>query len=489
MSEDKEINKCEKEFVERMSSKSLSFFAKSAWPILEPKTNYIHGWHIDAICEHLEAISNGQIKNLLINIPPRHMKSLLVSVFWPVWEWITKPHIKWLFSSYAQNLSTRDSVKCRRLIQSPWYQNYFGKSFEITTDQNEKRKFENNKTGYRIATSVGGVGTGEGGDRIVCDDPHKISEAHSDVIRNTTIQWWNEEMSTRCTNPKETARVVIMQRIHENDLSGELLTQGDYEHLCLPARFEENRKCMTIIGWEDPRKKDRELLWSDRFGEKEIKEIEKSIGSHASAGQLQQRPSPKEGNIIKRHWWRYYDSYETLPQMDIIIQSWDMTFKETKDGSFVCGQIWGKYGANKYLLDQIRERMDFVATLRAFRNLSIKWPKAKLKLVEDKANGPAVISTLKNEISGIVAVSPHGTKEARLVSVSPAIESGNIYLPSPKIAHWINYYIEELSTFPNSANSDQADCTSQALERLDSMNKKVDAMPISMTRESAWMGM
>jgi len=217
---------------------SLSEFIRQAWTVLEPSTPYIHGWHIDAICLHLEAVSKGWIRNLLINLPPRHMKSLTVSVFWPCWEWATRPELRWLFVSYAESLSLRDSVKCRRLIQSQWYQANWGHKFHLMGDQNAKERYDNSASGYRLATSVNGSNTGEGGDRICVDDPHNIRERESDVIREGCLQWWDEVMPTRLNNPKTGTRVIVAQRVHERDLSGHVLEQGGWEHLCLPAEFE-----------------------------------------------------------------------------------------------------------------------------------------------------------------------------------------------------------------------------------------------------------
>ena len=176
---------------------------RQAWHVIEPSTPFVPGWHIDAIIEHLEAVTRGQIRNLLINVPPRHMKSLLVSVFWPAWEWIQHPERRWLYSSYAASLSIRDSVKCRRLIESPWYQSRWGDRFALTSDQNTKTRFDNNRSGYRIATSVGGAVTGEGGDRIVCDDPHNVDEVESDSVRKATIDWWDVAMSHSRERPQD----------------------------------------------------------------------------------------------------------------------------------------------------------------------------------------------------------------------------------------------------------------------------------------------
>ncbi len=302
-----------------LATRMFREFVRQAWPVVEPATPFVPGWHIDAIIEHLEAMSRGQIRNLLINVPPRHMKSLLVSVFWPAWEWILFPERRWLYSSYAAQLSIRDSVKCRRLIESPWYQKNWGKVFALTSDQNTKGRFDNNRSGYRLATSVGGAATGEGGDRIVCDDPHNVQEAESDAIRKATVDWWDVVISTRVNDPKTAVKLVVMQRCHQQDLSGHLLEQGGWEHLCLPAEYEGPGR-VTSIGWSDPRTVHGELLWPERFGPNEIESLKISLGSYAAAGQLQQRPSPSGGGLIKRHWFRYWQPRgANLPPVPVLV--------------------------------------------------------------------------------------------------------------------------------------------------------------------------
>ena len=226
----------------------LRTFVGEAWPILEPGTEFVPNWHIDAICDQLEAITAGELHRLIVNIPPRHMKSLAVTVFWPCWEWLSRPETRWLFASYAQGLSTRDSLKCRRLIERPGFDDprrpaeektlverigYMGvvrllsemrgeQPWELTGDQSTKQRFENSRTGYRISTSVGGAATGEGGDRVVCDDPHKAEEAQSDTTRESVLSWWDQTMSTRLNQPRTGAMVIVMQRLHEADLTGHL---------------------------------------------------------------------------------------------------------------------------------------------------------------------------------------------------------------------------------------------------------------------------
>jgi hypothetical protein len=334
------------------------------------------GWHIDAIAEHLEAVTRGQIRQLLINVPPRHGKSNIVSVLWPAWEWTSTPERKWLFASYSQKLSTRDSVACRRLIESAWYQANWPE-VKIATDQNEKMRYENTRRGVRIASSVGGTVTGEGGDRIVVDDPHATDEVESDAVRQSVLNWWDGTMVTRLNDPRTGTKVIIGQRVHQQDLSGHVLEQGGWEHLCLPAEFEgDSRK--TSIGWTDPRTEPGDLLWPERFGREELDTLKTSMGSYAAASQLQQRPSPAGGGILKRHWWRYWQprgaglppvmvkhpdgslqpiAAVQLPEkLERVIQSWDMAFKDLKTSDFVVGQTWGCSQANRFLLDQVRPR-------------------------------------------------------------------------------------------------------------------------------------
>lgn len=449
-----------------LAQRSLAEFAKQAWAIVEPNRTYLHNWHIDCICEHLQAVTAGQIRNLLINIPPRHGKTLLVSVFWPAWEWIRRPETRWIFASYAQSLSNTASQRCRRVIQSCWYQRQWGHIYQLTDDQNEKVRFENTKTGYRVATSVEGTGTGEGGDRIVCDDPHKVGEIESKAVRETALTWWDEEMSTRGNNQKTYSKVIIMQRCHEDDLSGHVLEQGGYEHLCLPMEFE-GRKIISSIGWRDPRKKNGEFLWSQQFSTDEATELKRRLGSRAYAGQFQQRPSPAEGEVVKRAWWKYYQNPPA--NIDWLMISWDFTFKDSRNSDFVVGQVWARKGANKYLLDQVRNRMTFTETIQTMHSLNAKWSPHE-NLVEEKANGSAIIDSLSGKIPGIVPWSPTDSKESRAHSIAPQVEAGNIFLPDPRRAPWIHDFIEEWAHFPNGKHDDQVDAMTQAILKMGGAN-------------------
>lgn len=432
--------------------RSLRTYLEWIWPIVEPSTPFIPGWHLSAICEHLEAVTRREIRHLLITVPPRHTKSLICSVAWPTWAWATNPALRFLFASYAADLSTEHAVLSRRVIESARYQSAFGHRVVLTTDQNIKTFYENTARGYRISTSVGGAATGRGGDATIIDDPHSLKEIHSEPIRSEVLRWHDQVWSTRLNDPEHGGRVVIMQRGHEQDLGAHLLARGGYVHLSLPSEYEPTT-FVSQIGWKDPRKKPGELLCPARVGPGAIAEAKRDLGSYGFAAQHQQRPSPAEGGLIKRHWWKFYTTRPA--QFDEMLQSWDMAFKATSDTDYVVGQPWGRIGADCYLLDQTRDRMTFSSTLKAVRALTAKWPAAWTKLVEDTANGPAVIDTLSREIPGLIAVKPDGGKIARLQAVSPMIEAGNVWLPHPDLAPWVHDFIEEVSVFPNGANDDQ----------------------------------
>jgi predicted phage terminase large subunit-like protein len=452
-----------------LAKRSLREFIKQAWHVVEPATAYVHGWHIEAICEHLEAVSKGQIRNLLINMPPRHAKSLIVSVFWPCWEWLHWPQRRWLFSSYAQPLSTRDSVKCRRLIQSPWYQRHYGKIYQLQPDQNQKNRFDNSALGYRIATSVGGSGTGEGGDRIVVDDPHNVSEGESDAVRTATLQWWDETMSTRGNDPKTVAKLIIMQRVNENDLSGHVLEQGGYEHLCLPAEYElptgDNPKKITSIGWTDPRTEEGELLWPERFDHAALEELKTRLGIYGAAGQFQQRPSPRGGGLIKEHWFK---SYTTLPTIAYIIQSWDTAFKVKQENDYSVGLTVGVTNdGDYYLLHCYQGKLEFPDLKRKMVELWIKYNPFTI-LIEDKASGQSLIQELKRPIEYLGKNYKLPIKDIKFdidkvvrVNACTTILESNVFIPAE--AHWKKEYIKELTTFPAAAHDDQVDATTQAL--------------------------
>ncbi len=441
-------------------SDDLGLYMREAWPIVEPSTRFIPGWHIDAIAEHLEAVTAGQTKRLIINVPPGFTKSLTVSVFWASWEWSRDPSSRWIFTTYESSLATRFSIRRRAIMSSDWYRARWP-GVVFSSDQNVKTEFQNTAKGEMSCFGFGSSPLGHHASRIAIDDPINPRSAASDLERQSAIDYYRGQLSTRAIPPEAAAFVLIMQRLHERDLTGHVLERGGWEHLCLPARFEPRH---PFVWPDDPRTVEGELLWPERIDAEAVSRLKLTLGSYGASGQLQQTPSPLEGGMLKRGWFR---EYAAIPDaLDEVLQSWDLTFKETTGSDYVVGQVWGKKGASAYLLDQVRDRMDFPATLKAIESLSAKWPAALAKLVEDKANGPAVISTLKSKIAGLIAVEPRGSKEARASAVSPAIEAGNVFLPAPSLWPGVHDFIEECASFPKGANDDQVDAMTQALDRL-----------------------
>jgi predicted phage terminase large subunit-like protein len=315
--------------------------------------------------------------------------------------------------------------------------------------------------GMRTA-GVGGPLVGSGAQLCVIDDPHKNWEdAMSTEKRKRLIDWFNSTLYTRLE--PGASLIVVQTRWCKGDLTGYLTEEhdDDWKHISLPALAEEG----DMLG-----RQEGEALCPERFTKEDLEGIKAGIGSMMFAGLYQQRPAPAEGGIIKRGWWQ---RFSTPPlDFDRVLMSWDMTFKKT-GSSWVVGQVWGRKGPNAYLLDQVRDKLDFPSTLMAVRRLSEKWPEAKEKLIEDAANGPAVISVLRKELPCVLAVPPRGSKESRLTAIAPLVEAGNVYLPTVDLAPWIDDFIEEISMFPNGANDDMADSAAQALARLFDSRKPV----------------
>lgn len=465
-------------------SRSFRDFVPDAFEVLEGgdawlgavkkgqvKPHFTSGWHIDAVADHLQAVADGHIKRLLINVPPATSKSILCCVLWPDWLWAARDaKLRFLFSSYSETFTKRDTRRARKLIRSEWFRQRWP-HVQIADEPETQLEFHTTEGGERHGVSTNSGVTGKHVHIVVEDDPLKAQEADSKSHRKAAWKYHSETLGSRVL-PRVGRRVLIMQRLHEDDPSGRILAlqknrpdddPESYVHLCLPMEFEPKRRCATRLPFVDPRKEEGELLWPEMMPAEHVAGLKgpNGLGAYGYAGQEQQRPSPEEGGIIKRDWWK---RWTTLPEglTDFLI-SVDCTFKKTGT-SFVVFQAWARAAADAYLLDQLRDKLDFAETVRALVVFCARWPQASLKLIEDKANGPAVISTLKASVPGLVAEEPKGSKEERLSAVSPFIESGNVYIPA--VSTWVDGYIEELSIFPNGANDDQCDATSQALLRL-----------------------
>lgn len=448
--------------------RSLVEFARQAWPLLEGGRKFMENWHIDAICEHLEAVSRGDITRLIINIPPRHMKSLSVSVLWPAWDWIDHPERQFLFSSYSERLSVRDSTKCRRVIVSDWYQNAFGpnacgeEAYQLTQEQNQKVRFENDKSGVRIATSVGGYLTGEGGDIIVVDDPHNVQDAESDTIREGVLEWWDMAMSTRLNDPELGAVVVIMQRVHERDLAGHILAnESGWDHLMLPARYEKKHihPVNSSLDFEDPRTEEGELLWPQRFGEKSITRISGQLGEYGTAGQLQQRPSPESGVFFKRDWIRWYKLADRPKHLQFFGAS-DYATKEDEGDFTVHGVAGVDPNEDLYVIDWWRQQASSNTWIDILIDLIRKWKPIEWgeEAGQIRASLGGFIDKRQREEKAYCFRKPFPSvhdKPTRAQAIRGRFEQGKVYLPID--AEWTDDLVSEMMKFPKGMNDDQVD--------------------------------
>jgi hypothetical protein len=309
------------------SAQSLAEFTQLAWPVLEPATRLRWGWALDAICAHLEAVTEEQIKRLLINCPPGMMKSLITGVFWPAWEWgpRNRPGTRVLGSSYSDEYAIRDNRRMRDLVASEWYQQRWGDRVQLV--RMGETSFSNDATGSRQGVPFQRL-TGGRADRIIIDDPHSTEGAESDADRERAVRIFRESVTTRLNDPERTAIVIIMQRLHEGDISGTILSENfGYEHLMLPMEFETERRCQTSIGFVDPRAGDGELLFPQRFPREVVDRDKIPMGSYAVAAQFQQRPTPRGGGLIQVEKLEIVDDY---PHDGRKVRCWDTAATEKK---------------------------------------------------------------------------------------------------------------------------------------------------------------
>lgn len=475
--------------VEReLCRRSLAHFAKRAWHVLEPAAELKWGWALDAICEHLEAVTKGQITRLLMNVPPGSMKSLLTGVIWPAWEWgpAGLPEMRIVGTAHEETLAIRDSRRCRDLIKSDWYQKLW--NVELLADLDGKREFGNTRKGVRQARAFTSM-TGVRGDRVILDDPLSADNANSDAKLEAARIAFTETLPTR-VNSEKSAIVVIMQRLSEKDTSGVILDMGlPYEHLCIPMRFEPSRRCVTSIGWQDPRTQDGELMFPERFSEAQVSELEKTLGTYGTAGQLQQRPAPRGGGILNTAWLTYW--HTTPPALEMRFLTVDTAQKTATHNDFSVMQCWGRSTTGKaVLLDQIRGRWeapDLVTQARAFwlKHLQDGRPmmqKATLRsmYVEDKVSGTGLIQTLRREGIPVLPIQRAKDKITRGYDAAPFIESGNVSVPHD--APWLSDFMTEMSAFPNGAHDDQLDPMFDAVELVQKLpsvkTQTVSALPI-----------
>jgi predicted phage terminase large subunit-like protein len=490
----------------RLCEESLAEFVKRSWHAVEPLQPYKHGWHIDFICEHLEAITAGEIvdgepyNRLLINVPPGTMKSLLVNVFWPAWEWGPKnmPGLRYVCASHSLALAIRDSMRMRRLIASDWYVRHWGDRVIIRDDQNAKGKFETTQAGWREAIAAESI-TGARGDRVIIDDALSVDDANSDTVREGVNQWFREAVPTRLNNPDTSAIIVIMQRLHESDLSGLILDNDmKYDHVMLPMRYDPDRAAPTRLGLMDIRTTADELLFPARFPLAVVVRDETIMGPFATAGQFQQSPTPRGGGVIKDAWWQLWTE-PTFPPVDFIVASLDTAYGLKEENDYSALTVWGVFtgdpgvratrmvdrygrpkeayqGAASTMLDAVphvilmsawMERLP-VHELIVRVAASCKDLKVDRLLIENKASGISVAQEMRRlfgfEPWAVHLIDPKSIdKLSRLYSVQHLFAESMIYAPD---RDWAEMVIRQCSTFPKGKHDDLVDTVSQALKHM-----------------------
>jgi predicted phage terminase large subunit-like protein len=500
------------ELQRRESLKSLHVFLRRYWPVVEPGTEFVDNWHISAICEHLEAVSRREIKRLLINVPFRMAKSTIVSVMWPAWTWAQDPSHQWLCGSYAEKLALRDNLKMRRLINSPMYQREFGDVFQLTSDQNTKLRFENNRAGYRIAFGTLSGVMGDGGNTLLLDDPHDRRSANSDAEREDSITTYDESLVSRLNQPAKDAITIIMQRLHHLDLSGHVLKEQGWTHLMLPMEFETARRCVTSIGWRDPRKDEGELLFPARFPRATVDALKTTLGEYGTAGQLQQRPSPAGGGILQTGHFQLWPVGKPLPIIHYVVQSYDTAYTEDTANDPTACTVWGIFA----MMDQKTKKMKNYAMLMDAWSEHFSYPQLKPKIIKDwnqlyggekkdplnnprkpdtvlleeKGSGISLIQDLRQARVPVVAYNPgRASKVTRAHLSAPMLETDVFFiLESSKErgfpVMWARALLLQMEQFPAGENDDFVDTFTQATIYLQrSEHLTMEKVPLEVEEE------
>ena len=439
----------------------LATFIRAAWHVLEPETPLVWGWHLDAFCEHLTAIVDGQVQKLIINCPPSMSKSRIISVMFPAWAWTFRPALRFLTGSYVAALSIRDALASRRLIVSDWYQARWGRIFALTGDVNAKQRYENNQTGLRVAVMVGGA-TGEKGDVRILDDPHNVNDILSETTRQTVTDWYRNTWSQR-GNQADSPEVVIMQRLSKGDLTDFLLTEiGGFEHLNLAMRFEADRRCVTSIGFADPRLHDGDLLCPTRFDDAAVQAKEKTLGPRHAPGQLQQRPVARGGTVIRRDW---FEIVPAAPVGGVSVRGWDLG--GSVDGNPTAG-VKLRWVEGIWYVEHVVTRQapthDVERLLKITANQD--GPDTEQSLPQDPGQaGQAQAQYLIGQLVGYrVHASPEsGAKDTRFEAFASQAAAGNVKLVE---GPWNGAYLDELELLWAGDRDDQADATSRAFHRI-----------------------
>lgn len=446
---------------------SLMDFVLGAWSTIEPGKEFVPNWSIEVIVQHLEQVSLGNIKRLLINVPPRHSKSIICSILWPVWEWTFNPSSQWLSVSNTSPLAIKFASKSRRLINSPWFQARWGHRFKLLKEQNAKSRYENNYEGIRFGTGITSSIIGENADRIIVDDPHDAKKVESDDVRQNILDCYDLSVSTRLNNANASI-VVIGQRVHENDLFAHLIETKEFEHLFLPTYYEETNPCITSLGKVDKREKEGELLWPERFDEKVIARAKKTLQIYGFSAQHQQRPTPRTGGLFKLEDFQYIEKSK-LPRMLKLHRHWDLAATASDKADYTAGVKLGIDQDNKiYVLNVVRKQLTPQKVEDLIKNTAINDTQdCSITIeLEKGASGKHVTDHYKHKVLKGFAVKAQplwGDKVTRAGAFSSEVEARNVYLV---IDDWNDSYTEELCKFPKSDHKDQVDGSSGAYKAI-----------------------
>lgn len=445
---------------------SLAGFVREAWHVVEPTAVLVWNWHLDALCAHLEAISDGRINRLLANVPPGSSKSLVVSVMWQAWEWGPRglPANRFLTTSFNEGPVKRDTRKCRDLMLSDWYRSLWP---DVRLVRTAELSFANDKTGTREGVAFGSL-TSQRGDRLILDDPHSVETAESEAERAATTRKFREGALNRLNDQERSAIVVIMQRLHEDDVAGTILKLGmEYVHLCLPMEFEAERRCATEIGFVDPRQNDGDLLDPVRFSRETVERLKRDMGAYAYAGQYQQRPAPREGGMFKRSWFEG-KFIGAAPEGTRWVRHWDLAATARKTAARTAGVKLGRTLDGKFVVGHVvttqAEGPDVRKLIKATAESDGR--AVEISLPQDPGQAGKVQSAdMVAMLAGFVArAEPEtGDKVTRAEPFSVQCEAGNVLIVK---GEWNDAYLDELCLFPSGQFKDQVDATSGAFGRL-----------------------
>ncbi len=488
-----------KELESRTKAESSFYeFVKQAWHVIEG-CEFSPGWHIEAICEHLECVFLGDIRNLLINVPPRSSKSTLVSCMFPAWVWLHTPEKQFLVASCEIGLGETHSMKCNSIIASDWFQRRWGDRFTILKNQNTKRKFQNDKHGYYLICTTSGRSIGKGGDYLIMDDPNPAEDQHSAKGREARLLWFSTKFSTRKNKMKDARMIAVMQRLHMSDCSGHILDNNEdrsWVHLMLPMWFSKARQCKTIVlpgtktQWRDPRTEEKELIWPTHMPKENVDQLARTIrakgGEYAVSGQLQQLPAPEDQGILKKAKFIWWKQDKPPDNIELIISSWD-TALEAKDSScYSAVTVWGIFKApdgvySAILLNMWRGRLEFPELQKLAVNIHNDYRndgkidiradgkhEVGISLIEQKASGSPMIQSLRRAGINAVGFIPKGDKDERAQIASAFLDSGHIWVPAKppyfrELRPMGHEFVELCSMFPVHEARDVVDTFSQAI--------------------------